>query len=126
MASEQLGQMISAVAAADLSALQFRLMRVTGVSGTNPSVNVVTAATQAAVGVLQNAPISGAAATIATGGTSKVTAGATVAAGAEVMSDATGRVITAATAGSRVVGIALTGGAVGELIQVSLDHKATF
>jgi len=108
-------------AAADLSAQQFRAMRVTG----DFQVNVANAAGQAVIGILQNKPTSGQSADVMMAGVSKAIAGAAIAAGAEVMAGADGRIITAATAGSNVIGIALNAaGNANEIISVALNAGA--
>jgi len=104
-------------AAADLSALQFRAVRITAAN----AVNQVTAATQVFAGVLQNKPTSGQSAEVAVAGTVKWEAGAAISAGAEVMCDSVGRCITAVTTGNRVCGIIKTAaGAAGEIVSVML------
>lgn len=119
-------------ASADLSASQFRAVTV------NSSSQVALAGTQGTVvvGILQNKPTAaGQAAQVMALGVSKVVAGATVAAGALVECDSTGRAITAVKStvntgdagsasdpviGGAAFGLAITGGAVGELISVLL------
>lgn len=119
-------------ASGDLSAAQFKFVTV------NSSSQVAVAGTQGTVvvGVLQNKPsAAGQAAQVMSAGVTKVVAGATVAAGAVVESDSVGRAITAVKStvntgdagsasdpviGGAAAGIALTGGAVGELISVLL------
>lgn len=109
------------LAAADLSTHQFKFVKVTGAN----AVNITTAGTDFAIGVLQNKPVLGQACEVETQGTTKVVAGAAVAAGVGVMSDATGRAITA-TATNKVQGIALEAAAgAGELITVLLRAQAT-
>ena len=76
------------------------------------------------VGVLQNKPqVTGQAATVAIRGVSKVIAGGTVAAGDAVKVDSEGRGVAATLPAdaSLVVGVAFTGGAVGEVISVLLQ-----
>lgn len=81
------------VAAGDLSSDQFKFVTI-GASGV--ALNVTNGGY--VDGVLQNKPsAAGYAATVATGGVSKVKAGAVVAKGAKIMSDATGRAVTAAS-----------------------------
>ena len=96
-------QTISLDAAADLSAKQYTLVKVSGDNGI--AANVL--ATTLSIGILQNEPPSGSPGTVAIAGISKAIAGAAVAAGAQVMSDTTGRVITATGSGAYVVGVAL-------------------
>lgn len=74
------------------------------------------------VGVLQNIPqVTGAAATVAISGVTLVEAGGTVAAGASVMPDSASKAV--ATTGTNIgVGVALNGGASGELIPVLIRY----
>jgi hypothetical protein len=128
MAFQQNGLDITLVAGADLSAKQFYAVKVNS-SGRA----VLAAAGEAAVGFLQNDPASGQAGTIRVGGVSKAVAGGSVAAGALVTSNVDGKVVahtggrtdtsdSGAAAdpliGSNVIGVALTGGASGEVISV--------
>lgn len=116
MAFEALGFCIpGVVAAADLSASQFRLVKIDGTG------KVTLGSTLGAVvdGVLQDKPLAGQAASVAVSGVSKVEAGAGVTAGALVTTDATNRAITAG-ATQHAFGRALTSGAVGNLISVLL------
>ena len=122
MASEITQGYITQTAAADLSAKQYFIMRVTAAD----SVNVTTAATQVAIGVLQNKPGSGEAATLSReGDVTKLVAGAAIAAGASVTSGAAGKGATGAT-GNQCVGIALTAASAdGEVIKVyQMSHVA--
>lgn len=112
MATENSVSSITLLAAADLSASQYRVAQVNA-SGQA----ALCGATGVAVGILQNKPASGRAATVAFHGVSKAIAGATVAAGARVTSDANSAVITATT-GDSSLGVALTGGAAGDVISV--------
>lgn len=86
----------------------------------NDTVNRTSASNAISVGVIQNNPNVGEAVELAYLGETKVEAGGTVTAGQEVMSDSTGRAVTAATTGNRALGVAVNGGAVGELIVVLL------
>jgi hypothetical protein len=98
-------------------------------TGTIPAHRFVTPAGAQAgadantLGVARSAAVSGDKIPVDVIGTAAVEAGATVAAGATVKSDASGRAITLASAGARV-GIALQGGAVGEIIEVLLIGNA--
>jgi hypothetical protein len=78
-------------ASADLSAKQYHFVEVSGVR----TVASCNATTDVALGVLQNDPISGGAATVAVGGTSKVVAGGAITAGARIAPKADGRAQTA-------------------------------
>ena len=104
---------ITLVAGADLSASQHRFVKVNA-SG----YAVLAGAGENAAGVLANDPTSGQAGTVDVGGVTKVVAGATVALGAEVESDANAAAITQSA--GEALGIALSGGAAGELISVLL------
>ena len=115
MATEYDLENISAVAGADLSSSQFKFVE----SNSSGTVTVTNAAGEYALGVLQNNPASGQAATVAIGGISKVVLGGTVAINDQISTDASGRAI-AATTGHKIVGIARKGGAVGEIGSVLL------
>lgn len=90
MTTEENVQSISGVAAADLSALQYRFVK-----GSKAAIAICDAAGENALGVLQNAPVSGEAARVAYGGAVKVEAGAAISAGALVATDANGKAKTA-------------------------------
>lgn len=80
------------IAGADLSAKQFTFVKL------NASGEVIsTVDGEAAVGVLWNAPLENAAASVVYAGSPMVYAGGTIAAGAAIASDLNGKVITAAT-----------------------------
>lgn len=101
------------------SGKQYRFVKVTGAK----QVGLVTANTDAAIGVCQSKPqTTGSAATVGIRGISFVVAGAAVSAGAKVTADSTGRAIALPGTGSPVTyGIALTAASVaGELISVLL------
>lgn len=80
-------------AGADLSAKQFYAVKLDSAAAV-----VLAGAGEAAIGILQNNPTSGQAATVAIAGRSKMVAGAAVASGARVASNASGKGVTA-TAG---------------------------
>lgn len=113
MAYEVPGFTRSYEAVADLSGSHFRFVKLTG----SKIVGAVTAATDNAIGVLQNKPLEpgvgvfkGAqnnAATVMLSGVSRVVAGAALNGGVAVTIDATGRVV-AAGAGAKVVGVTET------------------
>jgi hypothetical protein len=91
------------LAAADLSAKQYHLMRMSDGKTINQASN---AAGLHNIGVLQNKPAAaGRAATLCLGGVSKVVAGAAITAPALLMSNGSGRAITA-TSGGTIVGLA--------------------
>lgn len=106
-------------ASADLSAKQFRVMKVSG-AGT---VTVCAAITDVVIGILQDAPVSGQPAAVAFDGLSKAVAGGTVAAGNLLGTDNQGRVV-AIVAGTDTtqysVAVARSAGAVGDTIDVLL------
>ncbi len=122
MAAEITMGYLTATAGSDLSAKQYYILRVTAAQ----TVDVTTAATQVAIGVLQNDPESGNAATYSMEGcVTKLSAGAAIAAGASVSSDANGQGATGGT-GDQCVGIALTAASgAGEIIEVyQVSHVA--
>lgn len=97
-------------AAADYSAKQYYIMDI----GADKTATLASVAGQAVIGVLQNAPASGAAARVRTGGVSKVIVGTGgITAGAQVQTDATGAAIAAAS-GDWTLGMCLIGAAAGE------------
>lgn len=99
---------------------QYHFVKVTGAA----TVGVVSGVTDEVVGVLQNKPQNtGAAATVAIRGVSKVTADAAIAAGAVVYTSADGQVTSDSATGTATrVGIALqAASAAGELIPVLLQ-----
>lgn len=122
MAYDNPSILITLEAAADLSASQFRGVKVTAAQ----TCNAVSASTDRAIGVLQNKPsAAGRAATIVTEGITKAEAGAAIAAGAVVMFNASGKVITA-TATNLGHGFALqAAGADGDLISVYFTRLGT-
>lgn len=121
MAAEAPAIVISAIAAADLSAGQYRGVKVTAAQ----SVNFVAGSTDKSIGILQNKPTSGQMATVMVDGVTKAEAGAAIAAGAVVMFNASGKVITA-TATNQGIGVALTAaGADQDLITVVLRYYGT-
>lgn len=116
MAYEIPGFSFSLVAAADLSATQFRFIDVdTAGKGAVPAV------AGRVVGVRNNKPKAGEAATVVGSGISIVEAGAAVTVGDNVATDSVGRAITAAGAATIVAGIALeTASGAGVFIAVLL------
>lgn len=121
MAYEENLKTLTLVAAADLSAQQYRFVNLDGTGKA-----ALAGAGAEAVGVLQNKPVANAEATVADiggGGTSKVVAGAAIAAGARVASDASGRAVTAGV-GNAILGRArVAAAAAGEIIPVLLFHN---
>lgn len=115
MAWEQPGFSFTLVAAADLSASQFRFINVD-----NTGKGAVPAAGGRAVGVRNNKPKANEAATVVASGISIVEAGAAITAGDQVSTDNTGRAITAG-AGNQIHGVALeTASGAGVFIAVLL------
>jgi hypothetical protein len=107
------------LAGADLSAAQFRVVKLASTAG---EVVLATANTDNAVGILQNNPTAGEAAEVAYLGISKAIASADVTAGEFVTANSTGQVTNInSTAGSTIVGQALEASAVaGSIISVRL------
>lgn len=109
---------ISLVAAADLSAKQYHVVKVD-----NTGKAAVSGASDLnSIGVLQGKSIAGEAATVAVYGVTKAAAGGNITAGAAVTSDANGKVVTAG-AGKQIIGHALVGGASGDVISVLLGTR---
>lgn len=109
------------VAAADLSAYQYRAVRLSAAKNVNvASNNLGSSAVGAACGVLQNKPQSGEAATVAHTGLSKAVAGATVTVNALATHDGSGYIIDAVS-GSMVIGRILEAGAAQEVVTVQLQ-----
>ena len=77
-------------AAADLSGSQYKLVKLTGAK----QVNLCTAVTDKPIGILQNAPVSGAAADVCLFGISKCVMGASTTAGDTVGTDTSSRAVT--------------------------------
>jgi len=115
---------ISFVAAADLSTNQFRFVN----TDSNGQTIAITAIGERIVGLQEDKPgeataAAGEVSEVTISGVVKVIAGATVTAGMEVKCDVEGRAVdaTARVATHFVCGTALTGGAVGELIEVLIS-----
>lgn len=118
MAYECVGStLVGMVAGADLSAEQYKLVKVT-TNGVE-----VAGAGELSVGVLQQGETTGNAVSVwGVGSVSKVIAGAAVAQGARVTSDATGRAVTAAS-GNYIAGVCLTESAnADELVTVYITN----
>lgn len=111
MAHETALTSISLAAGADLSALQYTFVTV------NSSGQCVAAAANSlALGVLQNNPVAGEAATVAISGETKIKLGATLTPSAQVEVGATGgKAAAAAGTGSYVMGVLTLGGADNEI-----------
>ena len=114
---------ITLVAGADLSAAQYKFVKLDG-SG---NAVVCSAITDRAIGVLQNAPLSGQEAEITVSGGTKVVAGGTVAIGG-TLSTSTGATAVSVVVGTAtttyIFGTALTGGASGEVITAVVNCAA--
>jgi hypothetical protein len=101
-------------AAVDLSAAQFKAVKITG----SRVLNLASTGGEAIHGILQNKPKQGAPCNVAFGGISKALAGAAFSAGAFLMTDTSGRFITATT-GNMVVAQALEASAqAGQIVTV--------
>ena len=109
------------VAGSDLSAKQFYIVKLgTGATYGNDVV-LSSAATDVHVGVLQNTPAAGEAATVQFLGTTKVVAGAAIARGAYVSADASGKAASNTTDKENAIGMALEAAAAdGDIIEVLL------
>lgn len=110
------GNNYSAEAAADLSAKQYYLVK----TDANQKVVLASAATDAILGILQNAPILGQTADVRLlngNGTFKVILGGNVAKDAYLTSDAAGKAIATTSTGNRVFGRALSAGSTGDIIE---------
>lgn len=114
MAVEYDLDVLTRLAGADLSTTgQYRFVEQSS-AGT---VTVCNGAGENALGVLQNNPASGQAATIAVGGITKVLAGATVAIGEQLATTSAGKAAPA-TGGQVILGEAMSGGGDGVLISM--------
>jgi len=119
MATENALKSIPYTASADLSALQYTFVKMSG----DYSVAGAPAAGGAdAVGILQNDPVSGAAAAVAVAGQSKIVLGATLTAGTKVTCSAAGKAV-AATTGQSYLGVLVEGGALDQIGAIVLDNK---
>lgn len=120
MAFEDPGKVITIEAGGNLSSDQYTLMVLASDGQVDQSSNT---SANTPIGVLQNKPAAaGRAATIMVSGITKVVAGETVAIGALVCqsSVAAGRVDAAVSGTDVIIGMAITGGDVGETISVLL------
>lgn len=110
-------------ASEDLSSHQFGIVQLDA-SGT---LEKGEGATDLLVGVLQNTPESGQAATYRFGGTSKVIAGGAVTIGAYVTADSSGHAVATTTNGNVIIGRALEAADDGDIFEVQLGiHKGWF
>lgn len=118
MATREAAISITLTAGADLSALQFRAIKV---STAADNTALQAGAGENAIGVLQDKPTSGNVGQIDILGVTKAEYGASVTRGAKLMSNASGQLITA-TSTNHVVAEALESGASGEVHNVLLDR----
>lgn len=110
---------ISLKAAADLSALQFRIMKISAAR----TINKATAATDEMIGILQDKPAAaGRVGTVRVGGLSKLESGGTISAGAPVTSDANGKGVASApsSANESIIGWAIEAAVSGDIFTVLL------
>lgn len=124
MANSNVTQTLGGVqAAADLSALQYHLVKLSAKDAVNLAILAVDSAL---MGVLQNKPKSGEFATVAYGGISKVVAGAAITVNTPLTTSTSGRAITVTSLASgqeMVFGRALTAaGADGDVIEAVIFH----
>lgn len=100
---------IEAAAAADLRTQQYHIMRHSAAEQVNIASDSQAAFSAGAIGILQNKPDSGQAATVAVLGVSKAVTGAGVTAGVMLTTNGSGRAIDATTGSQQLVfGRALT------------------
>jgi hypothetical protein len=118
MAIKAVGTDITLVAGADLSAQQYRAVKINS-SGLAIMAN---ATDLNQIGILQDKPASGQVGTVRTEGITKARAGAAVTAGDRVTSDANGSLIVATT-GRQVMGIALTSAVNNDIFTVLLSER---
>jgi hypothetical protein len=100
---------ITVIASADLAAQQFRAVTNAGAVCANGAK---------ALGILQNNPASGQAATVCTEHLSKAVAGGNIAKDADLMSNGSGALVTATGASVWVVARAMEAAAAGDIFQV--------
>lgn len=118
MATEQNLQSLTRAAGADLSEKQYRFVK----QNSSAQALACSVAGESALGVLQNDPASGQAATVAFFGATKIVLGGTVAAGESVATDNAGRAVVAA-GGNVVLGECLQGGAINEIGTILYQPK---
>ncbi len=109
---------LSFSAEADLSSSQYRLMKLGSSAG---QVKACDGVTDTPIGVLQNDPTSGQAASVRVLGTTKVVAGAAITRGAFLKTDAQGRAVSTSTDNDPIFGRALeAASAAGEIIEATI------
>jgi hypothetical protein len=124
MSSYNLGFTRAAQANADLRNFQYKFLRNDGAGTVNVASHAAGAGTTL-VGVLQNKPNSGQAATIGVMGESKVVAGGALTVNTWITTNGSGRAA-AATSGDNVIGMVLeTAGADGDVVRAMI-HPAWF
>lgn len=122
MSSSNLGFTRAASANADLRLFQYKFLRATG-AGTVSVASEANGGANDLIGVLQNKPNSGQAATIAVTGETKVVAGGALTVNTWITTNGSGRAA-AATSGDNVIGLVLeTAGADGDVVR-ALIHPA--
>jgi hypothetical protein len=120
MAIEQKLDCLSLQAGADLSAKQYTFVKL------NSSGKAVTCGDgERGIGVLQDKPTADKAASVATGGISRVTCSAAITNGAAVTSDTNGKAV-AATTGKHIMGFAMETGANNRVISILIDRVGAF
>jgi len=119
MSFEESLKSISLPANADLSAKQYYAIEVANSSGEGRAA--LAGDGEFIIGVLQNKPIAGEAATVAISGVTKAAAGGTITAGNSVGVDANGKFVAAAT-GDRRVGVALMSAVSGDIFPLLISQ----
>jgi hypothetical protein len=109
MKGEIPGYKMTLIASADLSAKRYKAIKID-----SDGKAAIAGDGQSAVGILQNTPVAGEAATIMTSGISFVEYGDTVTAGSNLASDADGNLVVAG-ASDAILGVALCDGADGDI-----------
>jgi hypothetical protein len=118
MASTQLApQSIAARASSNLSAKQYYSVVLSQVSGEK---SVTVASTQTAIGILNNAPVSGDLAAVIVAGGAKAKIAGTVSAGNFLKSDSSATLIAVTTDKDRYCAQALQDGVSGDIIEVNV------
>lgn len=121
MAYRSDGQIISGlIAGADLSSDQYKFVKMASTAG---EVVLVSATTDVAIGILQNAPADGEPAEVQFHGVSKVLAGATAIAQGDVLGwSSTARATARTAAGSRAMGLGVeVSAAAGDIVTILLS-----
>lgn len=111
------GNHLSRIAGADLSAHQYKIVKL----NSSDEVVAATAATDVILGVLDNTPADGESASVwlrSANGTFKVKLGGTVAIGDAVTSNGSSVGIATTTAGNQILGYAVQAGVSGDIIEV--------